>query len=67
MSTFGNYLKEKKEKKERIKVYLISYGAKQKMLSGLVVDFDEDSIRLDSQECLVERGQVISYKPDDGK
>ena len=34
-----------------------------KMLSGKIVDFDDEAIRLDNEECLIRMDSVDSVKP----
>lgn len=63
------YLAEKKKLNEKIKVYLKSRTSSIKkvnsiMLSGFVNDFDEETLRLMDKECIIERSDVISIKPD---
>lgn len=73
MTVWSTYLDEKKKNKQKIKVYLKSqtYGKdKQKinsiMLTGFVDSFDEETLRLSQQECIIERHDIISIKPDTG-
>lgn len=72
MSVFEDYLQEKRQNKERVKVYLKSRTGSQNriksiMLTGLINDFDDETVRLESKECIIERNEIVSIKPDDGK
>lgn len=72
MSIFEDYLQEKRQNKERVKVYLKSRTGSQNriksiMLTGLINDFDDETVRLESKECIIERNEIVSIKPDDGK
>ena len=71
MSLFVKYLKEKQNKKEKVKVYLKSQtgkdgSIKSKMLQGFIEDVDENTIQLSDEECIIERNDVVSIKPDRG-
>lgn len=73
MSIFVSYLEEKRDNREKIKVYLKSKttGRQNKinsiMLTGLVHSVDDETLRLEHKECIIERDEIISIKPDDGE
>ena len=68
-TVWSEYLQEKKDNKERIKVFLKSRKQKNQqkiistMLSGYVHSFDEDTLRLEKEECIIERNEIFSIKP----
>jgi ssDNA-binding replication factor A large subunit len=70
MSVFVNYLNEKKKNGETVKVYLKSTTTGRnnkiisKMLTGLVHSVDEETLRLENEECIIERSDIVSVKPD---
>lgn len=71
-STWASYLDEKRTNREIIKVYLKSKTGKiakvnSIMLTGFVHSFDEETLRLTDKECIIERHDIISIKPDDGR
>lgn len=72
---FERYLTKKKEKNERINVYLKAsqnipdrYGKDSKinniMLSGRVAEVDSNTLLLKEQECLIPFNSILSIKPD---
>ena len=73
MSIFVDYLTEKKDAGELILVYCKSKTTGRQnrvnslMLKGYVHSVDEDTLRLERQECIIERSDIISIKPEDGE
>lgn len=73
MSIFTDYLEEKKDKREKVKVYLKSKTTGKQnnvnsiMLTGFVHSVDEETLRLEHKECIVERNVIVSIKPDLGE
>ena len=68
MSVFTNYLEDKQKEQVKLKVYLnsttMSKGKEvHRMLEGYIVDFDEETLRLDEEECIIERNAIMSAKP----
>lgn len=72
-SVWSKYLQEKKDENVKILVYTkmpTESKAGQvvsRMLFGYIQDFDEETIRLKDQECIIERAEIGSIKPDEGR
>lgn len=73
MDVYADYLQSKKDGNVRMKVFLRSQqvGSKNnitsKMLSGFIHSFDAECIRLEDEECIIFRSEIVSMKPDDGR
>ena len=73
MSVYSDYLQEKMDGHVRMKVFLKSQqvGSRNnitsKMLAGYINDFDEECVRLEDEECIILRHEIVSMKPDDGR
>ena len=78
-SVYTKYLKEKQKSNERLKIYFKSKTESIKkdprsgkvttkinsiMLSGYIEEFDEEWIRLRSEESIIQVSDIISIKPD---
>lgn len=68
-SVYTDYLQEKQDNKERVNVYLKSKTSSKgkivsRMLSGYIKAFDEVTLQLTEEECIIERSDIISIKPD---
>ena len=74
-SVWNEFLQQKKDNKERCKIYLnekstiFQYNKSGDveqvklnniMLSGLIEDFDENTIKLKNKECLIERPNIMT-------
>lgn len=70
MKVYDEYLQSKKDDNVRMKVFLRSQqmGAKNnitsKMLSGYIHSFDDECVRLEDEECIIFRSEIVSMKPD---
>lgn len=73
MSVYSDYLQEKMDQHIRMKVFLKSQqvGSRNnitsKMLSGYISSFDEECLKLEDEECIILRNEIVSMKPDDGR
>ena len=74
MSVYNDYLQAKQDGEVKMKVFMRSQqiGLKSnnitsKMLSGYIHSFDDECIRLEREECIVFRDEIVSMKPDDGR
>jgi len=80
-SVWTEFLQQKKDSGERCKIYLNEKSTifqydnsgnveqvklNNIMLSGVIDNFDESTVRLKNRECLIERPNIMTIKSDNG-